>query len=390
MTSLIKKIYPYLFLLPFLFPFIYKLKIPIKTWGNLNGLDLVLILLIILGFTVIFKNQQWLSFKKFLNQTFLKKIGLFLIIVFISFVFNLDSNWIHELSLIKSFLILPILYGMLVLFFVKEKLLNYWHFFYCYLIYSSGLAILTISFKFLNLTTFDNRIKLFFDSPNQLAIALALGIISAILLTKNKPRNFVSFFIPAGGLILLLPALFLTKSLGSILAVLIILIILSIKKICYRKVLITKIVVLVSLFFLLLLLLTPFLIKKINYDPFLNQNSLDSRLAIYSVTSKLISNNFWDGIGMKNFQNYYLSEQNNFPPYPQWAVPHSHNLLAQIWLSFGIWGLFFWIVLLLKQKNPLNKEIFYLFLIYFLIHGLVDVPIWNNDQALFFWFIMFF
>lgn len=382
--NLIKKIYPYLALTPFAFPFVYKFKIPIKNWGSLNGLDLILILIIFLGLIIIFKNQQWLTFKKFLNQSFFKKIGLFLLIISISSIFNLNSNWIHQLSLLKSFFFLPILFGILMAFFFKEKFLNYWHFFYSYLAYSIALGLFTIGFKFLNLTTFDNRIKLFFDSPNQLAIALSLGIISNFLLIKNKNGSFF------WGLLILIPALLLTKSTGSILAILALAIIYFSKPFFNKKRLILKIILLTSFIFLVSSLFLPSILQKTNYDPFANKNSFDSRLVIYTVTAKIIPENLLNGIGIDDFQNRYLEKQTLFPPFPQWAVPHSHNLLAQILVSFGIWGLFFWTILLLKPKNPLNQEIFYLFLFYFLIHGLVDVPIWSNDQALFFWFIMVF
>jgi O-antigen ligase len=382
--NLIKRIYPYLALIPFLFPLAYELKIPIKAWGSLNGLDLILILIIVLGLVVIVKNQQEMRFKKFINQSFLKKIGLFLLIISISSVFNFNSSWIHQLSLLKSFFFLPVLFGILMAFFFKEKFLNYWHFFYSYLIYSIILGLLTISFKFLNLTTFDDRIKLFFDSPNQLAIALSLGIICNFLLIKNKNRHFF------WELLVLIPALLLTKSAGSILAILLISIIYFNKGFFKKKRLILKIILIISLIFLFSLFFLPALLQKVNYDPFENKNSFDSRLVIYFVTAKIIPENFLNGIGIDDFQNHYLKKQSLFPPLPQWAVPHSHNLLAQILISFGIWGLIFWTILLLKSKNPLNQEIFYLFLFYFLIHGLVDVPIWNNDQALFFWFIMLF
>jgi O-antigen ligase len=382
--NLIKVIYPYLALLPFLFPFVYKIKIPVKDWGSLNGLDLILTLIIFLGLIIIYKNQQWLNFIKFLNQSFFKKIGLFLIIILISSIFNLNSNWIHQLSLLKSFFFLPISFGVLMTFFLKKKFLNYWYFFYSYLIYSLFLGLFTISFKFFNLTTFDNRVKLFFDSPNQLAVALSLGIISNFLLIKNRNKSFF------WGLLILIPALLLTKSAGSILAILIISIIYFSKDVFRKKRLILKTILIISFIFLINLFFLPTILQKINYNPFENKNSFDSRLVIYSVTAKIIPENLLNGIGINGFQNQYLKKQVLFPPYPQWAVPHSHNLLTQILISFGIWGLFFWTVLILKSKNPLNQEIFYLFLFYFLIHGLVDVPIWNNDQALFFWFIMVF
>jgi O-antigen ligase len=119
-------------------------------------------------------------------------------------------------------------------------------------------------------------------------------------------------------------------------------------------------------------------------------------MVIYSVSEKIIKENPLSGIGPAGFQEKYLQEQINFPPYPQWAVPHSHNLFSQIWLSSGLIGLAFFMLIFIakifyaKTSSFNRKQLFLSFLIinYFLLHGLVDTPIWKNDLALFFWFFL--
>jgi O-antigen ligase len=142
------------------------------------------------------------------------------------------------------------------------------------------------------------------------------------------------------------------------------------------------------------LIILPLIVNTNFYQKaFENKNSFDSRKVIYLVGSRIVRDNFWQGIGPANFQKEYLSKQSNFPPYPQWAVPHSHNLFLQIWISFGFFGFVLWNLFIYKKiifLEKSSKKMMAYFLIYFLIHGLVDVPIWNNDQALFFWFIMIF
>lgn len=384
---MIKKIFQLSTLFSFSVPFIFLLKYPIEDWGSLNFLDLLLFFNLVLGFVLILKEKTWLDFKNYLFEKNLKFLGLFLIFSFLALWFNWNENWINNFSLWKSFFLLPIAWTLLISFFIKKKTLNLNWFFYGYFFSSLFLSILTIFYKFLNLTTFDNRISLFFNSPNQLAVVIALGIITALVLSNQKNKNVL------WSLVFYLPALWLTQSLGALLAIGIILLVfvnqLKLKKLAF----LSKTLLLFSLLFVFFLSFSSFFIKHSSYNPFENKNSFDSRSVIYLVTSNIIADNFWSGIGLVDFQKEYLSRQPKHPPYPQWAVPHSHNLFSQILISFGFVGFFFWVCFLLKKTISLekssNKMAFY-FLIYFLIHGLVDVPIWSNNQALFFWFIMIF
>jgi O-antigen ligase len=381
---MIKKLFSCLVFIPFLFPIIYKVKFSLRNLGSFNLLDLSLLLIILLGTFLIFKENLKLEFKKyFLENPFLKKIILFLFFVLLVSLLNFKNLTLRDLGILKSYFILPVLAGAILIFYLKKKWFKFQDFFYGYLLYTVFLSIIAIVFRFLNLTTFDDRVKLFFESPNQLAIALSLGIISTFVLeTKNNKKNYLY-------LILLIPALLLTKSTGAFLAIFFVSIIFSTKKLFSLKKIFLKIILIFSCFFLLSFFLLPFIAKELHYNPYKNQNSFDSRMVIYSITSKIVSENFWTGIGPANFQKKYLSEQKNSPPYPQWAVPHSHNLFSQILLSFGFGGLFLFFFLL-NKKPSFKSRVFYLFLFYFLIHGLADVSIWNNDQAFFFWFIMFF
>ena len=147
-------------------------------------------------------------------------------------------------------------------------------------------------------------------------------------------------------------------------------------------------------------------LKNLGYQPNIPATSYDSRLAIYQVDQKIISQNWLLGVGIDNFQNTYLQLQKYFPPYPQWAVPHAHNLLLHFWIEGGLLAVIGLVLLYnsiidtnLKQKVlPLNtqpkntkKTAFQLSmpqitLLYFIIHGIVDVPIWTPATATFFWF----
>ncbi|MCK5080819.1 MAG: O-antigen ligase family protein [Candidatus Moranbacteria bacterium] len=362
------------------------IKFPIEGYGSLNLLDITLLFSIISGTLLIFQKRNWEDFREYLlSNSLFNGTGLFLLAGLIALFVNWDINWIKSLSVFKSFFVLPILFTIIVKFFIEKKKVKPQSFFHCYLGYSLVLSLLAIFYKLFQITTFDNRVRLFFDSPNQLAISLSLGILSSLIFWnpfKNKKFLFPTLILAIG--------LLLTKSVGAILATLLVTVLIySPQKTLKTKQVFQVFLVLSFSLVLLILFLTPAL-EKLNYNPFLNKNSLDSRLVIHLSTTKIISDNFLSGIGFANFQKKYLAKQTQFPPYPQWAVPHSHNLFTQIWVSCGIFGLIFWVFLLFK-KTLSEKKLFWkvsvYFILYFLIHGLVDVSIWNNDQALFFWFI---
>ncbi len=384
---MIKKIFSKIIYLPFLFPLIYQIKIPLKELGSINLLDLVLLTSIILGAVLIFQEKKWEDFKKYLfKDKFLKPLFLFILFGLFSLFIKNKLNDFNNLGLLKSYFILPIFFGIIINYFLKRKDYTWQSFFYCYFYYSLFLGFLTIIFKLIQITTFDNRVHLFFDSPNQLGIALSLGLISGLILWRQQKNNsfyLIPFFV-------LFIALFFTKSTGAIVAILLTIPFIYKKKPILKPRLFLRFIVFLSIFLVsIFFFLTPIL-NKANHNPFLNKTSFDSRLAIYLSTQKIISDNFLNGVGLVDFQKHYLKNQTEFPPYPQWAVPHSHNLFTQIWLSFGFTSFLIWFYLLFK-KTLSNKSVFkkisIYFLLYFLIHGLIDVPIWNNDQAFFFWFI---
>lgn len=154
------------------------------------------------------------------------------------------------------------------------------------------------------------------------------------------------------------------------------------------------------------------------------------------------------GIGPGNFQEEYLAVQPHFEHYPQWAVPHAHNNWMHLWLEggvlsglgFGLLGAsifgalrccrlrFSFTVPLstahsdtrprleshskmkaLLESEKLKREfqrkergdlgfkkavlagggeagaLAALIVSYFLLHGLVDATIWQNDTAVIFW-----
>jgi O-antigen ligase len=272
---------------------------------------------------------------------------------------------------------------------------------------STAFSFLGLIFLILNKLTYDNRLTTIFNSPNYYAISLAPGIIICfwILFSKNFLKSTFSFInsklvIYSIFLILLshLISFFFTKSLGGWLGIwgsLLTLYLITKEKVNFLN-LVNKIIYILIFSFFCFLFLSPLLFKKLDYSPFMNRSSLDSRLVIYQVSTKLIQHNWFLGIGPSNYQTSYLSHQEYFLPYPQWAVPHPHNIYLNIWLEAGLLGLL-GLILLVIQINKINDtrinnidSLFFVILIYFLLHGLFDTVYWKNDLSILFFTMLFF
>src|SRR6185436_15836198 len=76
------------------------------------------------------------------------------------------------------------------------------------------------------------------------------------------------------------------------------------------------------------------------------------------------------------------------------GVNYPHNIFLNFWVELGILGLisFLWIMFLSFQQHKNKANVFTLaaivYLVIFLIHGLVDAPYFKNDLALLFWFVV--
>lgn len=133
------------------------------------------------------------------------------------------------------------------------------------------------------------------------------------------------------------------------------------------------------------------------------RSSLASRMMIWEVATTVISDNSVFGIGIGRFQEVYLSYQNQFPLYLEWAVPQPHNLYMALWLQTGIIGFFSFLFLVfvwIKKMFSLGQSVhciddmkkrsalFVALLSFFLILGFVDTPFFKTDLAFIFWIIL--
>ncbi|MBT3356358.1 O-antigen ligase family protein [bacterium] len=255
---------------------------------------------------------------------------------------------------------------------------------------SSFLAISGVIFFFLDKLTFDGRLQIFLNSPNALAMILTPGIIILLAFLHSK-KGFLYIFI----LLLLFFHIFstiATLSFGALLSLSFLVVFFIFKKTTQiewsRAYLILSLVVI--LFSVFLLFLAP-LSSMLGYEQKKPASSTDSRIMIYDVTKQIISEHLFWGIGPGNFQKHYLLNQANYPPYPEWAVPHPHNNILLTIAEGGVFALLGLLLLLTNRFDPtkVSYGVFLLFLLaYLLLHGIIDTTIWKNDTAVIFWLFL--
>lgn len=241
--------------------------------------------------------------------------------------------------------------------------------------------------------TFDDRLRLFFDSPNQLAMALA-PLIFAFFYLFSIQKNLVKKMTYFNLMFVFIILLFLTKSLGAILAIFAAFIIylaitkfskFNINVLCFKNSIIC------SLFFILILsVLLPVIITSIYNPSVKDRSSLASRIMIWQSAQAILRDNYFAGIGPGNFQDKYLDYQKNFSPYLEWAVPHPHNTFLTFWTSGGILALIGFLLLIFWAISnlTLNTKYEILYTIYFIIHSSVDTLYFKNDLSVMFWFLI--
>ena len=368
-----------LFLLP-----VYLVKIKFG-WLSFNVLELLIIILFL--FWVFDKNTKY----TILNTKYTIPVALIFIGLVLSVIAN--GNYYAGFGAIKGWFVVPIIFG--IIFFdalkkddslLKKSLL---------VLFFSGVAIsiFGVVYKFLDVVTFDGRLKIFWDSPNQLAMFLAIpfliGLFFALQKQEVRAKRLYILSLTLVGL-----GLYFTYSYGAWLAMamaLIVIIWLKYSKKDHKKYLAIFAILLVAF----LALASFFKYKSI--ENLGARSSLASRVTIWKSAGLMVEKNPLFGIGPGNFQEKYLEYQKYFPPYLEWSAPQPHNIFLAFWLESGLLGLAGFVILLFyffcdnKKTIENNRDLGILFLgiiIYILVHGLVDTTYWRNDLAVVFWVVV--
>jgi O-antigen ligase len=154
----------------------------------------------------------------------------------------------------------------------------------------------------------------------------------------------------------------------------------------HQKNIVKTLTFIASLALATLLLIIPFTRQKILFT----ETSGQVRLSQWSETIDLLKDRPFFGSGLSGypeiFANYHRDLQFEIFQYP-------HNIFLNFWTEFGLFGLF-WLILLVifiltkfSFKSNLQLALFAIFCSTF-IHGLVDVPYFKNDLAVFIWVLV--
>ncbi len=419
-----------LFLLPS-----YLIRFKIFNLIPTNFLEILIILVFIILLFNKVKNQ---SLKKWIKTIILslykEKIfffGSIFIFAGIFFSSTLAQDQTVAFGIFKGWFLIPFiffltLYDYLKDFPEKEKnkkikvLLN--SLALSGLIYLVAFAFTPVFKKIYNIKidfiTFDDRLKIFFDSPNQLAMALAPVLLVFFHLLQEE-KNIVKKMAYFNLIFVFIIFFLLTKSLGAIVAVFGALFFYTIFS--FQNNLFLKFFSLVESkmnasaklnsykkyqfyilsFCLVISIIAPLIFTFFYPQPSLqDRSSFASRIMIWQSTRAILADNLIFGVGPGNFQNQYLNYQKKFPPYLEWAVPHPHNTFLTFWISGGILALIgflflmFWII---KNISPTFNSSFsisnfqktpylVLYTLYFIIHSSIDTLYFKNDLSVLFWF----
>lgn len=345
-------------------------------------------ILIALFFCLLFKSNDARKIR--IEKKYLILITFIFLGMISSALYN--QNLLRELGIIKGWFIFPLIFSLLLIKNTKNiqdanKILK------VYFFSASIMSLLGLFFIATNRFTFDGRLEIFYNSPNYLAMFLSPAVLIGFYFLHSKPVSKTLLITQ----IIILINLYFTYSYSAWIAILfsaLLFFLITNKEIFCKK----KIVIFSILIFLLA-------VSQINnqkiqtiFNPE-NHSSLESRFAIWHSATKIIADNFWLGIGPGNFQEKYLEYQKYFPPYPEWAVPHPHNIFLAFWLQSGIIGLISFVLLLIfwlqaiflipskKRSTPEEKlgALLIVIMLYFLLHGMTDTTYWKNDLSLYFW-----
>ena len=391
MLKLQLKIQNYLILaILFLLP-VYLIKIKFS-WVSFNVLELLIAVLFLLW--IFNKNTKY----QIPNTKYILPVSLIFAGLVLSVIAN--GNYYSGLGAIKGWFVVPIIFAIIFFDALKydEGLLKK----SLFVLFFSGVAVSAtgVVFEFLGILTYDNRLNIFWDSPNQLAMFLAVPLLIGI--GKFGFEELPRFYRGKGkaelwkisaiifSLLAILLNLYLTKSYGAWLALAIalcVIIWLKHSKKEYNKYLAIFAILLVAF------LAWASLNKYKSIENLGARSSLASRVTIWKSAGLMIEKNTLTGIGPGNFQNKYLEYQKYFPPYLEWSAPQPHNIFLAFWLESGLLGLVGFVILLFyffqdnKKVIANNHGVGILFLaimIYILAHGLVDTTYWSNDLAVVF------
>jgi O-antigen ligase len=345
--------------------------------------------LLIFGVILFIKNFHYI--KKGVHKLFFVKLSILFIISFLPAL--LLSSDRHSYGVFIEWIFIPMIVGLLLWFDLSHNKTSR-----KYLLRSLSFITLLISscalfHLFSEIMTYDGRLRSFYLSPNHLAMILApLHFLSwAHLLLEKKNVFFRTIALTA--IVSSIPVIIYTQSFSVLLALTLvgILLICTVQK--------KRGVILITVIFFGILLFGFGYQKINNIDVSFERNSLSSRFMIWETSVYLIQENALIGTGIDTFQSRYLSAQKYFPPYLEWAVPTTHNIVLHFLVTGGILSLITFAIICsyilyigYSSYFAHEKKHYILFLCgafsVIIFCGIFDTPYWKNDLAVIYWIII--
>lgn len=309
-------------------------------------------------------------------------IPIILIVIGVSLATIFSTNLRASAGIWKGWFVDPLLFFVVVITTIKNfKQIKG----VLYSLFLSGIVVSIISLIYLIQGKLDpfGRLQAFYNSPNYLAMYLALALLigAGFLFQKMAklkiiPKTFI--LLP---IVCLLLSVFFTNSFGAWLGI--------IAAVCFgvvfylyksgRK-----------QFALTILYLVLLIIVFLGYYALIQkESSFDARIVIWQKAWEIFKANPILGIGPGTFGNY-------FPSYPEWGVPQPHSIFLAFLLQTGILGFvgFVWLLAwffrtgIKNYKLGIMNVVLMMVMIYILVHGLVDATYWKNDLSVIFWIIV--
>lgn len=134
---------------------------------------------------------------------------------------------------------------------------------------------------------------------------------------------------------------------------------------------------------------TKFQILLGNYN---KENSIQRREQIYTFNYEAFKENWLTGIGPGNYQSFFKENMEEYigTAIPEEEIPpHPHNLVTHFWSDLGIFGLLAALSLYIGTFYELivkrKKVLYFLIPLYFLAHGMLDLPYGLEENSILFW-----
>ncbi len=326
------------------------------------------------------------------ERLFFFLVGLFLLGIVSSFIIN--PHTISGWGEIKSFYIVPALFLIAILLHI-EKSDDIEILAFAWLFGVAAASLVGVIAYLSGWLTYDGRLASLYLSPNYLAMLVAPGVLLSIFFFSGrvgKRHQWTIVFLGSATLF----SLWATRSYAAWLAVVLACFVTWLFWRIGRARPYTALLAVLVLFLGVAFLHERGTEKWQSLVSGSDQSSLASRIMIWQAAVKISVDAFPVGIGTGRFQTVYLENQENFPPYLEWAVPTPHNLYLHFLIEGGALAFIGWIgcvavVLSRGFRNRYQEVRSYVVMLgfvlvaFYLVYGLVDTPYMKNDLVLAVW-----